>query len=116
MKQEERLTSPTLKSNFKHCVDAYSKELLTKCYWEIYDRLCEYENIGLSPEEIDTLKSENARLAEELKQSAKLPCMIKVSSKYAVVIDRDASGNLYKTHSMDIASAKTRLKELENNL
>lgn len=76
MKQEDRLTSPTLKSNFKHCVDAYSKELLTKCYWEIYDKLCAYEEKALSPEEIDTLKSENARLTEELKQSVKLPCKV----------------------------------------
>lgn len=52
----ERLTSPTLKQNFKHCVDAWSDELLRKEYWKLYDRLAAYEDTGLTPEEVNACK------------------------------------------------------------
>jgi hypothetical protein len=48
----KRLTSPTLKQNFKHCVDAWSDELLRKEYWKLYDRLAAYEDTGKTPEQI----------------------------------------------------------------
>lgn len=46
----ERLTSPSLKDNFKHCVDAWSDDLLRAEYWRLYDALAAYEDTGLPPE------------------------------------------------------------------
>lgn len=42
-----------------------------------------------------------------------LPFLIKVSSKYAVIVDRDKDGRLHKTHTYNIAEAESKLKELQ---
>lgn len=52
-------------------------------------------------------KIENGTLIE-------LPFLIKVSSKYAVIVDRDKDGRLHKTHTYNIAEAEVRLKELQD--
>lgn len=129
MKQEDRLTSQTLKSNFKHCVDAYSKELLTKCYWEIYDKLCAYEDTGLSPEEIKEMQADSSRLTEQLKNAVepiwfiswinKLVCCGKVigydeRSGFVIVCGNDliSAIEIFLTRE----SAEARLRELKEKL
>lgn len=64
----ERYTSDTLRSNFEHCVNAWSDELLRVEYWNIYERLTAYERTSLTPEEISTLKARLERAETELTQ------------------------------------------------
>ena len=45
-------------------------------YKHIYDRLAQYENIGLTPAEIEKLKAENAKLKARLEKSVELPCKV----------------------------------------
>lgn len=65
----DRYTSNTLKQNLKHCVDAWSDELLRTEYWKMYDRLAAYEDTGLTPEDIlrlnDFSQSQCAKLLME---------------------------------------------------
>lgn len=62
----DKLTSGTLKQYFKHCVDAWSNELLRDGYWEIYEKLAAYEDTGLTPEEVAGMEwiSVNDRMPE----------------------------------------------------
>lgn len=46
-------------------------------------------------------------------QLVELPFLIKVSSKYAVIVDRDKDGRLHKTHTYNIAEAEAYLIELQ---
>ena len=76
----------------------YTKDLDLKQelgYSYIYTRLSELEN-----------KIMDGTLIE-------LPFLIKVSSKYAVIVDRDKDGRLHKTHTYNIAEAESKLKELQ---
>lgn len=54
-----------------------------------------------------------AELTNRLENAVLLPCLINVSSEYAVIVDRDKNGQLYKTHTYPKQAAEVRLKELE---
>lgn len=67
MKESERLTTAT----YKHMTDKY--KTATK-KWEVsfrkvYDQLFAYEETGLSPEEVEKLKAENAELRAKVEVS-----------------------------------------------
>lgn len=67
----DRYTSDTLKDNFEHCVNAWSKELMIKEFWNIYERLAVFERIGTSTEfarlkaELSAAKSDIAALLRD---------------------------------------------------
>ena len=49
----------------------------------IISKLTEYEDTGLSPNEIERLKSENAALRERLEKAVELPC--KIGDRFYIV-------------------------------
>lgn len=68
MKQEDRLTNDAglYKGEFQ------GDELLKRK--ELQERVCHYESTGLSPEEIEAMKDENAALTKRLKNAGLPPC------------------------------------------
>lgn len=60
---------------------------------ESVDRLADYEDTGLSPEEVEDLQAENARLTERLKNAVKLPC--KVGESIWCISDDEAVGYIF---------------------
>lgn len=90
----------------------YGKRATYETIKDIVEQLEAYRKLG-TPEELAELKAENERLKKRLENTVVLPCLINVSSKYAVIVDRDKNGQLYKTHSYPKQAAEARLKELQ---
>ena len=94
----------------------------------IISKLTEYEDTGLSPDEVNALKSENAALRERLERSIELPCIEPMTTydwddekgigkphfgKHYQLLYRDEDGEFIAYIGLDKKEAEARLAELK---